>query len=164
MSADGVVDAIFLAKAGGAPRERVEAVRAVEGKGLEGDRYFGRPPRRMGGRLETRQVTLVEAEAVEDAARTAGRELGPGEARRNVVTRGVRLNGLVGREFRVGEAVLRGTELCDPCSHLGRFTWRGIVRDLENRGGLRAEVVRGGEIREGDAVVVREPESEARRP
>jgi MOSC domain-containing protein YiiM len=146
----GKVEAIFLAGERGAPRTEVEAVRAVAGMGLEGDRYFGHI--RGGGKRDPeRQVTLIEAEAV-DAVRATGAALAPGDARRNLVTRGVRLNELVGRTFRVGEALLRGIERCDPCSRLTRLTYRGVERDLRDRGGLRAEILESGEIRVGDSV------------
>ena len=147
----GRVEAIFLAGERGAPRTEVEAVRAVAGMGLEGDRYFGM--RRAGGRKRQyeRQVTLIEAEAV-DAVRATGAAFAPGDARRNVVTRGVRLNDLVGRTFRVGEALLRGIERCDPCSRLTRLTYRGVERDLRDRGGLRAEILESGDIRVGDPI------------
>ena len=146
----GRVEAIFLAGERGAPRTEVEEVRAVAGMGLEGDRYFG--ARRSGGKRDPqRQVTLIEAEAV-DAVRATGVEFAAGDGRRNVVTRGVSLNGLVGRTFRVGGARLRGIERCDPCSRLTRLTYRGVERDLRDRGGLRAEVLEDGDIRVGDAV------------
>ena len=146
----GSVEAIYLAGERGAPRTAVDRERAVAETGLEGDRYFGHP--RGGGRRDPeRQVTLIEAEAV-DAVRATGAPLAPGDARRNVVTRGVRLNELVGRTFRVGEAVLRGIERCDPCSRLTRLTYAGVERDLRDRGGLRAEILESGDIRVGDAV------------
>lgn len=146
----GSVEAIFLAGERGAPRTAVEHVRAVAATGLEGDRYFGH--QRGGGKHDSeRQVTLIEAEAV-DAVRATGAAFAPGDARRNVVTRGVRLNELVGRTFRVGGALLRGTERCDPCSRLTRLTYRGVERDLRDRGGLRAEILESGDIRVGDAV------------
>jgi MOSC domain-containing protein YiiM len=146
----GSVEAIFLAGERGASRTAVEHVRAVAERGLEGDRYFGHL--RGGGKRDPeRQVTLIEAEAV-DAVRATGAAFAPGDARRNVVTRGVRLNELVGRTFRVGGALLRGIERCDPCSRLTRLTYRGVERDLRDRGGLRAEILESGDIRVGDAV------------
>jgi MOSC domain-containing protein YiiM len=143
----GRLEAIFLAGARGAPRIAVQRVRAVAGEGLEGDRYFAKD-RLAGG---ARQVTLIEAEAVE-AARAAGGALSPGEARRNLVTRGVDLNALVGRSFRVGGVTLRGIELCHPCSRLARLTYRAVERDLHQRGGLRAAVLEEGEMAVGDRV------------
>jgi MOSC domain-containing protein YiiM len=97
-------------------------------------------------------VTLIEAEAI-DAVRATRPDFAPGDARRNVVTRGVRLNELVGKTFRVGEALFHGVERCDPCKRLEKLTYRGVMRDLDARGGLRAVVLRGGALREGDTVV-----------
>ncbi|HSU14286.1 MOSC domain-containing protein [Longimicrobium sp.] len=146
----GRVEEIWIAAgARGTPRARVESVRAVAGMGLEGDRNFGRRAAPSAKYRPERQVTLIEAEAI-DAVRATGRDFGAADARRNVVTRGVRLNALVGRTFRVGGVVLRGIERCDPCTHLGRLTWRGVVRDLHERGGLRAEILQGGTINTGD--------------
>jgi len=144
----GTVEQILVAGPKGTPRAAVDQVRAVEGMGLEGDRYFGQRPGRYAA---DRQVTLIEAEAIE-AVRGTGVPLAAVDARRNLVTRGVRLNELVGRTFRVGGAVLRGVELCHPCGHLARLTYRGVTRDLKMRGGLRAQVLRGGPIRVGDAL------------
>ncbi|HEX6747900.1 MAG TPA: MOSC domain-containing protein [Longimicrobium sp.] len=146
----GEVEEIWLAAGPrGTPRVRVDGVRAVAGMGLEGDRNFGRKGGRAGKYQPERQVTLIEAEALE-AVRATGRDFTGADARRNVVTRGVRLNALVGRTFRVGGALLRGIERCDPCTHLGRLTYRDVVRDLHERGGLRAEVLESGDIRPGD--------------
>ena len=133
----------------------VDAVRAVAARGLEGDRYF----QRAGTFSETpgtgREVTLIEAEALEAARRDHGVDLGPGATRRNIVTSGVALNHLVGREFTVGEVLLRGVRLCEPCAHMARLSGaKGAVRALIHRGGLRANVVRGGTIRTGDPIVV----------
>jgi MOSC domain-containing protein YiiM len=144
----GTVDQILLAGRKGTPRTAVGRATAVAGMGLEGDRYFGQKPGRYAA---DRQVTLIEAEAVE-AVRAGGVPFTAADARRNVVTRGVRLNDLVGRTFRVGGAVLRGVELCHPCGHLAKLTYRGVTRDLKLRGGLRAEVLHGGDIRVGDTV------------
>jgi MOSC domain-containing protein YiiM len=153
------VEAIFLAGARGEPRTPVGVATAVAGQGLLGDRYLGAPPTRFAAVCE---VTLVEMEAVEHV-RATGRDFGPGDTRRNLVTRGVDLNGLVGRVFRIGNTVLRGVERCDPCSRLQRFTYRGVMRDLAERGGLRATILQGGEIRVGDAVIAQpsEPQPEA---
>jgi MOSC domain-containing protein YiiM len=143
------VEAIYLAGPRGTPRIRVDGVRAVAGMGLEGDRHFGRRSPPSAKYVPMRQVTLIEGEAI-DAVRAAGRDFSAADARRNVVTRGVRLNALVGRTFRLGGAVLRGVERCDPCTHLQRLTYRGVMRDLHQRGGLRAEVVESGDVRPGD--------------
>lgn len=148
----GRVAGIYVGPEREKPMEWRDDVRAVEGRGLEGDRYFSRSGSFSGNSGNGRQVTLIESEAVEAAAREYGIELDASETRRNIVTEGVPLNHLVGKEFRVGQAVLRGMRLCHPCEHLESLT-RGKVREsLVHRGGLRSEVVAGGTIRVGDEI------------
>jgi MOSC domain-containing protein YiiM len=148
----GKVETIFLAAKKAAPRAEVSSVIAVVGRGLEGDENFLKEGGTLTSERAGREVTLIETEAIEALDFETGIVLEPCEARRNIVTRGVRLNELVGREFTVGEVVLRGIELCHPCNHLERNTQPGVKAGLENRGGLRAQIVRGGVIRTGDAV------------
>jgi len=119
----------------------VESVRALAGKGLEGDRHFheeGAPPGQA--------ITLVEAEIVEEVG------LAPGETRRQVTVRGVRLNELVGKRFRVGDVECFGVELCEPCSHLEAMTRTGIIKELVHRAGINADILTDGTIRVGDTV------------
>lgn len=147
----GRVRGIFVTPAAGAPMRSVDEVRAVEGAGLDGDRYAsgsGTYTERKPGR----QVTLIESEAIEALARDHGVEIGLGDSRRNIVTEGVSLNHLVGCDFRVGEVTLRGVKLCEPCSHLESLTKPGVRRGLIHRGGLNADIVTGGTIRVGDPV------------
>jgi MOSC domain-containing protein YiiM len=148
----GRVEAIYIAAEPEAPTVAVGEVRAVAGKGLEGDRKHRDrlPPNKR--RKPGRELTLIEAEALEALARETGIELGPGESRRNVVTRDVRLNALVGRRFVVGELECIGVELNEPCLHLERMTQPGVLRGLVHRGGLRADILAGGVLRVGDAV------------
>lgn len=151
---DAAIEEIYLAsgRRGAGERRRVERARAVAGMGLEGDLHFraaGTPKRRE---RDGRDLTLIEAEALEGLARDAGIELAPGQHGRNVVTRGIRLNDLVGRRFAVGEAECYGDRLCDPCAHLQARTQPGVLRGLVERGGLRASILRGGELSVGDGV------------
>ncbi|MBI4611734.1 MAG: MOSC domain-containing protein [Candidatus Rokubacteria bacterium] len=158
----GVVVSLHTAPAAAEPMISLSEVRAVAGKGLEGDRYFtrvgtysGRPG--PGGAPSAREVTLIEVEAIDALTRDYAFQLKAGDSRRNIVTRGVPLNHLIGREFRVGEVVMKGIRLCEPCAHLEGLTQKGIMRGLIHRGGLRAEIVTGGVIRVGDSV---EPQHE----
>lgn len=145
------VEAIYIGRTKAESLERVESVRALAGVGLEGDRYAQRSGTLS--RQETgRQMTLIEAEAFEHLAATAGIELAQGEGRRNVVTRGIALNDLVGRRFRVGAAECVGVRLCDPCSHLEMLTRPGVKAGLASRGGLRADILVSGEVQVGDAI------------
>jgi MOSC domain-containing protein YiiM len=151
---DGSVVAVFLAaEAGGVPVESPE-VSAVAGRGLEGDRYFAAAGTFVkGGRIEPRQeVTFIESEAIEAARSDYQVPLGLGEPRRNIVTRCVPLNHLVGREFTVGAVRLRGIKLCEPCAHMESLSKLGARKALAHRGGLRAEILESGTIRPGDPV------------
>lgn len=149
------VVSIHIAPKGSAKMQSVPAAKAVAGRGLEGDRYYnntGTYSRKPG---PDREITLIEAEAVEAAARDEEVEAPVGDIRRNVVTRGVALNHLVGREFRVGSARLKGIRLCEPCGHMEELAGKpGIEAALIHRGGLRAQIVESGSISVGDPVVV----------
>ncbi|MGH7423278.1 MAG: MOSC domain-containing protein, partial [Candidatus Methylomirabilales bacterium] len=104
----------------------MKEVRAIPGKGLEGDRYFTQTGTYSKKPRLDREVTLIEVEAIEALAREYKIALEPGAARRNIVTRGVPLNHLVGREFRVGDVTVRGLRLCEPCAHLERLSHSGV--------------------------------------
>jgi len=152
MTARGRVLSIHIALAGSAPLVPVSEIQAIAGKGLEGDRYYLKTGTYSKTPGTGREVTLMEIEAIEALTRDYGIDIDAAQARRNLVTRGVALNHLIDREFAVGEAVLRGTRLCEPCAHLEKLTFKGVMRGLIHRGGLRADVVRGGIIRVGDVI------------
>jgi MOSC domain-containing protein YiiM len=124
------------------------AVEAVSGRGLRGDRYIDSKNRRA----PDNEVTLIELENIEAFTRATGLPLAPEMPRRNIVTSGIRLNDLCGKRFVVGAAVLQGLELCEPCRLFARRTHREVLKFLEGKGGLRARILSGGEIRVGDAV------------
>jgi MOSC domain-containing protein YiiM len=152
MTWKGSVVSIQIAARAGGDMQPVESVKAVAGKGLLGDRYFeatGTYSKKDG---PDREVTLIEIEAIEGLERDYGVKLEPRNSRRNIVTRGVPLNHLVDQEFRVGEVVLRGIRLCEPCGHLAEVAQAKVLPGLVHRGGLRAQVVREGVIRIGDSV------------
>lgn len=130
----------------------VNEVRAVPGKGLEGDRYFTLTGTFCDNPGPSYEVTLIEIEAVDALKRDYKVELTAGDTRRNIVTCGVALNHLVGREFKVGAVSLRGIRLCEPCAHLEKLTRQGVISGLTHRGGLRAQVLTEGAIRVGDPV------------
>ena len=148
----GSIISIHLAKTGGAPMESISQTLAVAGKGLQGDRYYEGVGTYSDHPGSGREVTLIEIEALEALKRDYDIEIAPAQARRNLVTRAVALNHLVGREFTVGKVRLRGMRLCDPCAHLEKLSARGALRGLIHRGGLRADILSGGIIRVGDAI------------
>lgn len=134
---------IYIAEAEGAPMLSREEVRAVAGRGLEGDRYFGQ---------DKKQVTLIEREALEALARDYKLELPLHGSRRNLLTEGVPLNHLVGREFTVGTVRMRGLKLAEPCAYLEKLSGLPVMKGLVHRGGLRAEILTEGVLRIGDAI------------
>ncbi len=145
----GVVEQIAITPTESALPERVESVAAPAGQGLVGDRYFlERPEKRESGS----DITLIEAEALEAFTAETGIALSHEESRRNILTRGIGLNDLVGRRFRVGEVECVGIELCEPCNHLQSLTRPGVLRGMVHRAGLNAEVVTGGTMAVGDEV------------
>ena len=129
-----------------------ERVTARAGVGLDGDRYAAGTGHWSPDLRTDRELTLIEAEVLEDLATTDGIRLAPGETRRNVTTRGIRLNDLVGRRFRVGAVDCEGTRLCEPCQYLTDQLGKPILRPLVHRAGLRARILTDGEIAIGDEV------------
>jgi len=152
MTGHGTVVSIHVATTGAAPMKSVTTAQAVVGQGLDGDRYYSKLGTYSNQAGSGRDVTLIEIEAIEGLKRDYEIQLDPGQARRNIVTRNVALNHLVEQEFRIGDVVLRGTRLCEPCAHMERLTVKGAMRGLIHRGGLRAEIVKGGTIQIGDLI------------
>jgi MOSC domain-containing protein YiiM len=144
----GQLLAIFLTARNGAELQSVDQAEAVAGCGLAGDRHF----RKDGCSKAEQELTLIESESLEALPRDCGLSLQPHQARRNLLTRGVPLNHLVGREFTVGAVLLRGIRLCEPCAHLEALTVAGVREHLSHRCGLRAQIVRGGLLRPGDRI------------
>ena len=139
---------IFISQARGAPMMEVASAEALADCGLRGDRYADARLRKS----PDYQVTLIELENIEAFAISAGVPLARHGPRRNLVTEGVDLNGLIGRRFVVGEAELEGLELCEPCSTFAKRTHPEVVKFFVHKGGLRARILRGGRIRVGDQV------------
>jgi MOSC domain-containing protein YiiM len=148
---NGKVESIHIASAATGPVQDLDQAVLIPGVGLEGDRYalkqgtFFKPEPDF-------ELTLIEAEAIEALRREYDVELAPGEARRNIVTRNVPLNHLVGREFVIGDVRIRGIRLCEPCDHLQRVTGKQLIKGLRHRGGLRAQILTQGTIHVGDSV------------
>lgn len=142
----GSVAGLLIAPEAEAPLVPVKSVVAIAGRGLDGDRYAaGRGT--FSGPGRGYQLTLVEAETLDEL------DVSWERARRNVVTRGVSLNPLVGRRFRIGEVECIGRRLCEPCAHLERVSGAGLLRPLVHRGGLRTDILVGGTITLGDELV-----------
>jgi MOSC domain-containing protein YiiM len=146
---EGRVVGIFLTAEHRELPESVDRARALAGKGLEGNRYFYAD----GNAPDGRALTLIAAEALEAFEGETNIVLGAAETRRNVLTRGIDVNALVGKRFRVGDVECLGVELCEPCTHLQSLTQPGVLNGLVHRAGLNADILSDGEIAVGDAVV-----------
>jgi MOSC domain-containing protein YiiM len=148
------VEAIAIAERAEAPMQQITTARAIPGRGLDGDRYANRAgtftPRSE--RLNGYDLTLIEAEVLDELTLPDGQRLGYAEARRNIVSRGIDLNTLVGQRFRIGDVECVGRRLCEPCAHLERLTHKGVLRKLIHRGGLRADILTAGSITVGAAI------------
>ena len=129
----------------------VEHAKAFANRGLEGDRYAAKAGTftPANDTLRGYDLTLIEAEVLDSLSLPDGNRIAYAAARRNIVTRGIDLNALVGRRFRIGSVECLGQRLCEPCSHLERLTTKGSLRALIHRGGLRADVLSDGEITTG---------------
>ena len=163
---EGKIRSIFVCAAAGEPMKRLEAASVVKAVGIEGDRYANRTGTYSKTHAPDREVTLMAEEVLADLEAETGIVLAPEETRRNLMTKGVDLDALIGKTFRVGEEVLlQGVRQCDPCGYLEKVTGKKVFAPLENRGGLRTTVLRGGAIRVGDTVqAVSEAEAEASVP
>lgn len=150
------ITAIYLSPVAEELPVSVLEVEARARRGLVGDRYFigngtfsDADPKGPG-----RELTLIESEVLAALEQERGIRLTAAGARRNLVTQGIRLNDLVGVQFRIGEVLVEGIRLCHPCAHLDKVTGMELLQPLENRGGLRASILGDGRIAVGDRIVV----------
>ena len=147
----GRVEGLFITASAREALVSMTEVAAMAGRGLKGDRYFYRRGSYSHWPGRGRDVTLIEAEVL--ATLPANCAISGAQARRNIVTRGAELNALVGQFFQLGEAVLYGVRLCEPCAHLDQLSHPGVMAALVGRGGLRADIIEGGLIRVGDVLL-----------
>ena len=150
----GQVVAIHVASAAGAAMQSLAAAEALAGEGLAGDRYragigfYSATPTDPGAR----ELTLIAEESLDAVLRETGVAVAPEEHRRNITTRAIALDPLLGKRFRIGEVICEGVRLCPPCKHLEEITGKKIMKPLVYRGGVRARIVEGGWIRVGDPI------------
>jgi MOSC domain-containing protein YiiM len=149
----GRVESIHIADTRGAPMHAVDRITAVAGVGLRGDRHAKGASIPAPDVKDDQQLTLVAGEEIDRLADVFGIFLEPGETRRNVTTRGIDVNALVGRRFRIGDVECEGTRLCEPCQYLTDLVGQPILEPLVHRAGLRARIHTGGEIAVGAEVI-----------
>lgn len=151
---NGTILSIHITPEEGGEIQDVQRAELLPGDGIRGDRYFGRT-----GGDPAKELTLVESEQVEHVNAESGLQLDPAATRRNIVTRGVSLNDLVGKRFQVGEALVQGIDLCEPCSYMSGMLAADlsepeIIKLLTHRAGLRAQILDGAVVRVGDPIRV----------
>lgn len=154
MSFTGKLIAIATAAQAKGAMQKAVSAKLVAGQGIAGDRYgagVGAAQYR-GRRAPEKEITLIARESIEAANDEFNYTIEHLETRRNLLTDGVPLNDLVGKTFRVGQALLKGLELCEPCGYLEKRTFKGIMRALKHRGGLRCCILEGGTIQVGDTI------------
>lgn len=150
----GKVKSIFICESAAMPMQSIPLAELVAGKGIVGDRYFnetGTFSAKLAGK-PSREATLIEVENIDEFNGTFSHDFAEPEFRRNIVTSGICLNDLVGKQFSVGKTVLRGIKLCEPCTHLQALLVDDVLPGLVGKGGLRAEIVVGGQISVGDSI------------
>jgi MOSC domain-containing protein YiiM len=146
---------VLIADSPESPMKSVRSARAVPGKGLEGDRYFlGEGTFSPHPQKPDFELTLIERENIDAFAAESGISFNGSSARRNIVTDGIRLNELAGRDFRIGAVRIRGLRLCEPCNYLAKTTFAAVLQGLVHKGGLRAQIISEGMIRLGDSIQV----------
>jgi len=152
----GTIISIFIAPKAGMPMHSVDKAHLEKGRGIVGDRYHsgnGTFSEKLKGSADS-QVTLIESEQIDRFNRLNRLDLDYGAPRRNVVTQGIELNKLVNVQFRVGEVLLEGIRLCEPCAHLASLVTDKVLPGLVHRGGLRAQIISGGFIKPADSVEI----------
>ena len=152
----GKVVAIHIADAASKPMRELQSATAVAGFGLDGDRYrngvgfYSRVPTDPGAR----ELTLIAEEALAEVTAETGIQIPLQEHRRNITTRGIDVDALLGKRFRIGDVICEGVRACPPCNHLDELTGKPLLKPLAHRGGLRARIVSGGELRVGDQITL----------
>ena len=144
---------IYIAPHHGEPTVWLEQAHLIPGMGIEGDRFFTPAPSNANSRPD-HEITLIEIEAIEAVCNQDGIQISPDQTRRNIVTRGIRLNDLVGKVFSVGEVQLRGLRLCEPCDYLANRTDPRVKQSFSHRGGLRASILTEGYLHPSDTIHV----------
>jgi MOSC domain-containing protein YiiM len=150
----GFVEYLHIAPEGAKPMQPLLEAEVIAGQGIRGDRYALKLGHYSHDPKPGRHLTLIEAEVLEDIAQQLGISFPPHESRRNITTRGLRLNPLVGKTLHIGTVVVDVIRLCDPCAYLQGLFGQPVLQPLVDRGGIRCDVVTGGTIRVGDTITV----------
>ena len=143
----GKVIEIGIANIKGNQIQNVDKVEALKGKGLQNDRKFSE------NNQKERQVTLIEIENINHFNKISKTNIQPLDFRRNIVTKNIRLNDFVGKEFFVGNIKLKAHDLCRPCKYLqDKLKQNNFIKEFLHKGGLRCEILTSGKINVGDII------------
>ena len=150
----GKVEEILICKAAGDDLYAVERAELVPGKGIIGDRYYHKVGY-FSEKLEEKgdfEVTLIEKEEIQFYNKLSNLDLKPNLFRRNIITSGIRLNELIGKKFYIGETILEGIRLCEPCIYLEKLIGKEIIKSMTHKSGIRAIIKKGGIIEIGNKI------------
>jgi MOSC domain-containing protein YiiM len=150
----GRVEHIHMAHAAAKPMQPLREAEIIAGRGISGDRYACKLGYYSHDPKPGRHLTLIEAEVFADISQQLGIRFSPYDSRRNITTRGLQLNPLVGKKLRIGAVLLEVIRLCDPCAYMQKLVGQPVLRPLVGRGGIRCDVITGGIIRVGDTITV----------
>jgi MOSC domain-containing protein YiiM len=150
----GIVAYIHIAPEAAKPMQSLHAAEIIAGQGIAGDRYALKLGHYSHYPKPGRHLTLIEVEVLADIAHQLGNRFSPHDSRRNITTRGLRLNPLVGKKLQIGPVLLEVMRLCDPCAYLQELVGLPVLKPLVDGGGIRCDVITGGIIRVGDAIMV----------
>lgn len=148
------VEYIHIAPGASKPMIMLPEAEIIAGRGIKDDRYATKTGHYSADPKPGRHVTLIEAEVIEEIARDQSIPFTPHDSRRNITTRGIRLNSLIGKQLQIGPAVLEVIRRCDPCTYLEGLVGQPVLKPLVDRGGIRCDVLTGGVIRVGDTIKV----------
>ena len=153
----GEIVEIHIAPTAGASMQSIPTAELEADKGIIGDRYYvhsGTFSEKLVAKGDADwHVTLIAMEEIDTFNKANEHKFSYGDFRRNIITRGIGLNALVGTQFKAGEVLLEGVRLCEPCAHLASLLSKDILPALVGRGGLRARIIEGGKISTGDNVI-----------
>lgn len=150
----GTVEHIHIASEAAKPMVALATAEIIVGQGIAGDRYANKSGRYSDYPGAGRHVTIIEIEVLEDIAQFLGIGFLPHESRRNLTTRGIRLNPLIGKKVQMGPVVLDVIRFCDPCAYLQTMLGEPVLKPLVDRAGIRCDVITGGQIKVGDSITV----------
>ena len=151
----GIIEDILICEKAGGNLKSISEVALVAGKGIEGDRYFLKQGT-FSESLEEKgdfEVTLIEIEEINSFNEKTGLDYSPAKFRRNLVTKGIKLNDLIGQEFSIGDVTLYGVRLCEPCAYLAGILRQSILSHMVHKAGLRAVIKKSGSINLGSSFV-----------